>query len=85
VHQRERSCFSQRRSTLNFELDPEGIEHRDQAVEATRGLAVLNLMNHPGADSGSKRDLVLPETEAFPFSQYNLSDVIRDSGRGIKL
>jgi len=49
--------------TVPVDLKPEveSIEHCNEAVEATRRLSVLDLMNNSGADARDQGKLVLPQ------------------------
>jgi hypothetical protein len=68
-----------------FELNSKRVEHRDQAIETTRGLAILDLMHHPGTDARSECNLILSEPKTLAFAQYDLPDPARGYVNEVKL
>jgi hypothetical protein len=64
-------------------VDPESqiesVEHRNEAVEAARRLAVLDLMNDSSADAGDESELVLSQSQSLTPSPYRATDLFSHS------
>lgn len=65
-----RSAFILSESPFYFDRKAEGIENGYQAVQSTRRLGILDLVDDPRADPGCQRNLILTQPHPLSLDPY---------------